>query len=93
MIIRAHSDRDDILVAHQRSTRIESRQGVSSSGNESQIFSRGCADAIAVPGMAKVGVAIDIGQAETAFPPQGEQVAENDAAIAAQHQRKDVIIS
>jgi hypothetical protein len=36
-------------------------------------------------------VAIEVGQAEAAFPPQSEQVAEEDAAIASQNKWEDAL--
>src|SRR5262245_58655881 len=88
----ANSEHDDVLVAHEGRSALDRCQRFASAGHDREILAGGRSDEVAVSEMTKIAVPVDEGQTEATTAPQGELIADQDAAVAAEDHWKETII-
>src|SRR5262245_10961628 len=88
----ASSEHDDVGVAHGWAEPFDRCQCVPSARDDGEIFSGGRSHELAVSEVTKVAVAVDERQTEATPATQGELIADQHAAVAAENHRKEPVI-
>ncbi len=84
----AERERHHVFVAHQWASALDVRDDLGTApGNESQFHRRGLAGRLGF-GLVEVCVAVDEQEAVAAAAPERERVPDQDAAVAAEHDRE-----
>src|SRR5262245_3658468 len=88
----ANSEHGDVLVAHEGRSALNRCQRFASASHDREILSSSRSDELAVSEMTKIAVPVDERQAEATTAPQGELIPYQDAAVAAEDDRKEAIV-